>query len=159
MRGSVPAPKPAPSAFLQLSGFVPFRLNRLATAVSEYLAVIYRERFGLEVPEWRILVTIGLQRDCTAQQVAASTRMHKTRVSRAVAALRRRGLIGRAPSTRDARALHLALTPAGRRLYAALVPLALAREQALLARLSARDRAGLLRGLAQLEVALGLGGE
>ena len=155
----MPPRKSTRAPLLQLSGFVPFRLNRLATAVSEYLAVIYRERFGLEVPEWRILVTIGLQDDCTAQQVAASTRMHKTRVSRAVAALRKRGLVGRAPSARDARALHLVLTPAGRRLYTALVPLALARERALLGQLSARDQAGLLRGLERLESALGLRGE
>jgi DNA-binding MarR family transcriptional regulator len=141
---------------LRLGGFVPFRLNRLATAVSEHLAVIYRERFGLEIPEWRILVTIGLHTDCTAQQIAASTRMHKTRVSRAVASLRRRGLVGRAPSAQDARALHLALTAGGRRLYSALVPLALAREAQLLSQLTSRDRAGLLRGLAGLEAALGL---
>src|SRR5208283_4123466 len=111
---------------LQLSEFVPFRLNRLAAAVSEYLSVIYRERFGLGIPEWRVLVTIGRHADCTAQQIADSTRMHKTRVSRAVAALRRRALLGRAPSTLDGRELHLRLTAAGRRLYASLVPLALA---------------------------------
>lgn len=144
------------STLLRLNGFVPFRLNRLATAVSEHLAVIYRERFGLEIPEWRILVTIGMHADCTAQQIAASTRMHKTRVSRAVASLRRRGLIGRVASPADARALHLALTPRGRRLYASLVPLALAREGQLLAGLKPRDRLGLERGLAGLEATLGL---
>src|SRR5271157_4220068 len=77
------------AAALQLANFTPFRLNRLAAAVSEHLSEIYRERFGLEIPEWRVLVTVGETPDCTAQQVAGSARLHKTRVSRAVASLTR----------------------------------------------------------------------
>jgi len=144
---------------LNLEEFVPFRLNRLAAAVSEHLAEIYRTRFGLEIPEWRVLVTVGARRDCTAQQIAASTRMHKTRVSRAVAGLRRRGLLARASSAHDGRELHLALTAAGRRVYAVLVPLALSRERALLGVLTPAQRRGLLAGIAGLEALLGLGGE
>src|SRR5581483_9159077 len=84
---------------LRLAGFVPFRLNRLAVAVSDHLAEIYRERFGLEIPEWRVMATVGPVHGCTAQHIASSTRMHKTRVSRAIANLVERGLIERAPST------------------------------------------------------------
>ncbi len=153
------ARKPAAAPALQLSEFVPFRLNRLAKAVSEHLSAIYRERFGLEIPEWRVLVTVGEQADCTAQQIADSTRMHKTRVSRAVAALRRRSLLERAPSTQDARAMHLRLTGTGRRVYSSLVPLALAREKELLACLGRAQRDALLEGLSLLESSLGLGRE
>jgi hypothetical protein len=38
------------STFL-LANFVPFRLNRLADAVSQDLSEIYRDRFGLDIPE------------------------------------------------------------------------------------------------------------
>jgi len=141
---------------LRLAGFVPFRLNRLAAEVSQHLSVIYRGRFALEIPEWRVMATVGQERGCTAQQVAASTRMHKTRVSRAIAQLRRRGLIERATSAQDRRALELRLSAAGRRMYAQLVPLALARERALLACLSAPQRRALLQGLERLEQFLGL---
>jgi len=48
------AAPPAPRSTLRLARFVPFRLNRLAGAVSQHLAVIYRGRYGLEVPEWRL---------------------------------------------------------------------------------------------------------
>jgi DNA-binding MarR family transcriptional regulator len=136
---------------LRLAGFVPFRLNRLAAEVSQHLSVIYRGRFALEIPEWRVMATVGQERGCTAQQVAASTRMHKTRVSRAIAQLRRRGLIKRATSAQDRRALELRLSAAGRRMYAQLVPLALARERALLACLSPTQRRALLLGLERLE--------
>jgi DNA-binding MarR family transcriptional regulator len=152
----VPSGKSVTVPELQLSEFVPFRLNRLAAAVSEHLSVIYRERFGLEIPEWRVLVTIGRHAGCTAQQIVQSTRMHKTRVSRAVAALRRRALLESAPGTQDARELHLRLTPSGRRIYASLVPLALARESELLACLGASQREGLMRGIRVLESSLGL---
>jgi DNA-binding MarR family transcriptional regulator len=82
--------------------------------------------------------------------------MHKTRVSRAIAQLRARGLIARAASTRDGREMQLRLTGAGRRLYAQLVPLVLAREHDLMHCLSAAERRGLLRGLERLEEFLGL---
>jgi DNA-binding MarR family transcriptional regulator len=141
---------------LHLPQFVPFRLNRLAVAVSEYLSAIYRDRFGLGIPEWRVLVTVGPRRGCTAQYIAASTRMHKTRVSRAVAALARRGCIARAPSASDGREVRLKLTPAGRRIYSALVPLALERERTLLSGINAAQRRAFLAGMARLEARLGL---
>ncbi len=136
---------------LRLPAFVPFRLNRLAGAVSEHLAASYRERFALEVPEWRVIATVGQARDSTAQFIAASTRMHKTRVSRAIAHLIRRGLIERAASAHDRREMPLRLSGAGRRLYAQIVPLALAREQELMSCMSARDRRAFLGALSRLE--------
>jgi DNA-binding MarR family transcriptional regulator len=144
---------------LLLKDFVPFRLNRLATAVSEYLSAIYRDRFGLEIAEWRVLVTVGQRRDVTAQHIVNSTRMHKTRVSRAVAELIERKLLQRASNVSDARELTLQLTKEGQRLYDALVPMALERERLLLSGLSEHQRRGLIEGLTHLEEALGLFGE
>ena len=148
----MPAPaRSADRATLRLASFMPFRLNRLAVAVSEHLAAIYRGSFALEIPEWRVIATVGQERDCTAQFVAASTRMHKTRVSRAIAQLRKRGLLERVPSTHDRRELLLRLSTEGRRIYAQLVPLALAREESLLSCLSAAERRGFLSALEELE--------
>jgi DNA-binding MarR family transcriptional regulator len=144
---------------LELAHFVPFRLNRLAEAVSQDLSEIYRVRFNLGIPEWRVLVTVAQRDACTAQHIVSSTRMHKTRVSRAVAALEQRTLIAREPNAADARELPLKLTKAGRRLYEALVPLALERERELLCCLDA-ERARAFRGaLAALEASLGLHGD
>jgi DNA-binding MarR family transcriptional regulator len=143
-------------ASLVLADFVPFRLNRLAAVVSDHLSEIYRERFGLEIPEWRVLVTVGGRGECSAQHVAASTRMHKTRVSRAVAALEQRGLLGRALNADDGRELRLHLTKAGQRVYEVLVPLALERERQLLASLGERRQRAFREALASLEQSLGL---
>ncbi|HYL02616.1 MAG TPA: MarR family winged helix-turn-helix transcriptional regulator [Steroidobacteraceae bacterium] len=143
-------------AALRLAGFVPFRLNRLAAEVSQHLSAIYRARFALEIPEWRVIATVGQDDGCTAQHVADSTRMHKTRVSRAIAHLVRRRLIERVASAHDRRERQLRLTRAGRRMYAQLVPLALRRERALLACLSGPQRRGFIRGLDRLEEFFGL---
>lgn len=141
---------------LLLEEFVPFRLNRLADAVSVNLSEIYRDRFALEVPEWRVLVTVGQCHEITAQQIVHSTRMHKTRVSRAVSALEERSLLGRTSSHDDGREMRLHLTSAGEHMYRALVPLALERERRLLSCLSDSQRRTFLAALRQLEDALEL---
>jgi DNA-binding MarR family transcriptional regulator len=145
------SPRSHRQSALQLARFVPFRLNRLAGAVSQHLSVIYRGRFALEIPEWRVMATVGEDPSCTAQHIAASTRMHKTRVSRAIAHLMKRRLLERVPRAADRREMPLRLTAAGRRMYAQLVPLALKRERALLACMNARELRGFITGLDRLE--------
>ena len=149
-----PSTRAAPA--LQLGNFMPFRLNRLAAEVSEHLAEIYRERFGLDIPEWRVIATIGPERGCTAQHIAGSTRMHKTRVSRAIAHLEERGLMNRVTRSDDRREMELRLTKAGQRLYAELVPLALERERTLLASMTREQLHAFTAGLDCLETFLGL---
>ena len=141
---------------LLLANFTPFRLTRLATGVSDHLSEVYKRRFGLEIPEWRVIATVGAAWTCTAQHVADSTRMHKTRVSRAIAHLVKRGLIERASNADDRREMELHLTKAGRALYAELVPLALERERALLSCLNEEELRAFNEGLERLEDFLGL---
>lgn len=139
------------TADLDLERFLPFRLNRLADVVSRQLAEVYQERFGIDVPRWRILATLGTDRSYTAQAIAESTRMHKTRVSRAVAELSAQGLITATASPADRREFLLALTAKGRRLYHKLVPLALAREQELFSCLAPAELQAFLKALERLE--------
>lgn len=148
-----------PSVTLLLADFVPFRLNRLADAVSRDLSEIYRDRFHLEIPEWRVLVTIGEPGHCTAQHIASSTRMHKTRVSRAVASLEERNLIARTANSADGREMRLHLTKSGRRIYQALVPLALEREKELLSCFGVEERRAFLGALMRLEKSLNIQSE
>jgi DNA-binding MarR family transcriptional regulator len=152
------SPRSTRQASLQLARFVPFRLNRLAAAVSQHLSLVYRGRFALDIPEWRVMATVGEDPSCTAQHIAASTRMHKTRVSRAIAHLVKRRLLERVRRPGDRREMQLRLSPGGRRMYARLVPLALLRERALLSCMSARELRGFITGLERLEARLDLAG-
>jgi DNA-binding MarR family transcriptional regulator len=147
----------APSELsLELAGFVPYRLNRLAAGVSKHLSEIYRERFGLDIPEWRVMATVGSRHGCTARFIAESTRMHKTRVSRAIAHLEGRELIERASSAADRREREVRLTKSGRRMYLELVPLVLERERELLTCLSKEQFRGFVAAMEALESFLGL---
>ena len=88
------APKRGPR--LDLFRFVPFRLNRLSAELSNALSSQYQERYGLDIPEWRVLATLGFRNDpCSAQYVSDCTRTHKSTISRAVTALMQRQIIER----------------------------------------------------------------
>jgi DNA-binding MarR family transcriptional regulator len=136
---------------------MPFRLNRLAAEVSTELASEYRERYGLDIPEWRTLATLGFRGDaCTAQFIAACTRTHKSTISRAVAHLEERGLIERVANADDRREYALRLTRQGFALYEELFPRLLRKEQAILSCLSPAERKAFAAALDKLERHLGL---
>jgi DNA-binding MarR family transcriptional regulator len=136
---------------LDLPGFLPFRLNQLAAEVSGRLSTIYAERFDLDVPQWRVLAALADGQVLTAQDIVASTRTHKSTVSRAVQSLLERGLIAAAPNASDGRSRTLCMTDAGRLLMAELIPLAKKFEDDLLSELSGPSRESLLVVVADLE--------
>ena len=88
------------------------RLNVLSSLVSQALTSVYGQ-FGIGIPEWRVLVTLGENGVMTGKAVGAHTHMHKTKVSRAVAQLEQRKLISRRANRADMRESFLSLT-AGR---------------------------------------------
>jgi DNA-binding MarR family transcriptional regulator len=118
-------------ALVVLERFLPNRLNVLASLSSNALAQIYADRFGLSIPAWRVVATLGQYDVRTARDIAAHGVMHKSTVSRAVSTLEDRGLVARRPNQQDRREELLALTPQGRAIYAALAPHALAFEEQL----------------------------
>jgi DNA-binding MarR family transcriptional regulator len=133
---------------LDLFRFVPFRLNRLSAEVSAALSSEYQARYGLDIPEWRVLATLGFRNDaCSAQYISDCTRTHKSTISRAVTALMEREIVERVENAEDRREFRLRLTRKGRALYEELIPRLLRKEQEILSCLSAQERkvfAGLL---------------
>jgi DNA-binding MarR family transcriptional regulator len=143
-------------ADFQLTRFLPFRLNRLAAEISEQLAALYAERFGIDIPQWRVLATLSSGEGWTAKAIVASTRTHKSTISRAVEALTKRGLIEAVQSADDKRAYRLRLTAQGRRLFRELEPLVLDYEKKLMDQLGETDGRRLEKAVSALEQALGL---
>jgi DNA-binding MarR family transcriptional regulator len=141
------APDEAP---LKLEQFLPYRLNVLASLVSQALSRIYVERYGLGVPEWRVLVTLGQFGVMTGKAVGAHSHMHKTKVSRAVAELEKRKLLARRANRADLRESFLSLTPAGRAIYEELAPGALEFARRLAEVVDPQDRPAFERAMQRL---------
>jgi DNA-binding MarR family transcriptional regulator len=132
---------------LELDRFLPYRLSVLSNTVSTAIAGAYQQRFGLTIPEWRVMAVLAMNPGLSAAEVAQRTAMDKVAVSRAVTSLLKQRRIARQMARADRRRSLLQLSPAGRRVYAQVVPFALAYERALIEPLSAKERATLDRAI------------
>jgi DNA-binding MarR family transcriptional regulator len=97
-------------------------------------------RFGLTIPEWRVMAVLGGTPGLSAREVAERTEMDKVQVSRAVARLLRARRIQRSSDGKDGRVMRLSLSERGRIIYDEIVPLALQLERRFLAVLSEAER-------------------
>jgi DNA-binding MarR family transcriptional regulator len=143
-------PRGAATTPLKLEQFLPYRLNVVASIVSQALSRIYADRYGIGVPEWRVLVTLGQFGMMTGKAIGAHSHMHKTKVSRAVAQLEKRKLVTRRANRADLREAFLALTPAGRAMYDDLAPIALDFADRLSNAVDSADRAAFERAVDRL---------
>jgi DNA-binding MarR family transcriptional regulator len=138
------------NAPLKLEEFLPYRLNVVASLVSQALSRIYAERYGIGVPEWRVLVTLGQYGMMTGKAIGAHSHMHKTKVSRAVALLEKRKLVVRRANRADLRESFLMLTAAGRAMYEDLAPIALQFTARLSEAIESSDRPAFERAIDRL---------
>lgn len=108
-----------------LDSFTPYRLAVAAKRTSEELARQYRERFGVSIPEWRVLVHLAHTGDGTSvKDIERRVQLEKYEVSRTAKRLAEKGLIAKTAHASDRRLVQLALTNEGRSLMAELLPLA-----------------------------------
>jgi DNA-binding MarR family transcriptional regulator len=119
-------------AKLQLEAFLPYRLNRIAAAVSQDFRSVYGPHHDLTIPEWRVLATLGQVEEISAKEIGRHSSMHKTKVSRAVQALEERRWLKRRESEEDRREELLTLTALGRKAYREIVPKAVEFERRIL---------------------------
>lgn len=121
---------------LILEDFLPYRLSILSNTISTMIAQIYEERFGLSIPEWRVIAIVGRFPGLSAVEVAERTLMDKVAVSRAVTKLVKNGRIDREFADADRRRSILNLSEEGRRVHDEIAPLALKFERDLLQEIS-----------------------
>lgn len=143
----------AQGAPLALERFLPYRLALAASAVSRLVARRYEARFGLSIPEWRLIAVLGEGPGLAQSALSARTGMDKVAVSRAAGRLIQRGLIEPRRRASDQRARELNLTQEGRAIYEEVAPLALETEARLLAELGGFDRGAALALLRRVEEA------
>ena len=134
----------------RLADFLPYLLSVTSNAVSNRIADEYRSRFGLKIPEWRVMAILGDAGPRTQRELVGATRMDKVAVNRACKELEERGLAARSPNASDGRSHHLGLTPEGRAMHDQIMPLALEMEQRLFSEFSRVEQAQFKSLLARL---------
>ncbi len=119
----------------ELTDFTPYLLNAAAEAQSLRFSKVYKDRYGMLRTEWRVLFHLGRYGAMSAREISQRAGIHKTKVSRAVAALEQKRFLQRQDSTRDGRVEILSLRGPGRSAFDDLARAAAEHERALDARL------------------------
>lgn len=129
---------------LDLQQFFPYQFSILAEQISDYIAQIYRQKYGLSKFEWRVVATIGQHQEISAKDICQFTQLDKMQVSRAIAKLTKSGAVEQQPSHHDRRIYLLFLTAQGKKMYTEIMPLVKSQEQKMLAGLSSQESAQLM---------------
>lgn len=134
-----------------LDRFLPYRLNRVSEWTSRQFSMVYRSKYGMTRPEWRVLAILGQRGRLTARMICDLTSQHKTKVSRAVASLERRRWLARRENESDRREAWLQLTAEGRLAFADLSARGTEFEARFRSMLSIEEIQAIEKGLTALE--------
>ena len=107
-------------ADFDIHDFLPYLLNQAGEACGLAFQKIYKQRYGMLRTEWRLLFHLGRYGEMTAKEFSQRAHMHKTKVSRAVAALEAKRFMTRDRIETDRRHESLRLTRAGEAVFQAL---------------------------------------
>ena len=135
-----------PAGDLQIESYIPYLVNRAATAMLNYSALEF-EKFGLTVPQWRILLTLWQHRECRFGELAKLTSIEPPTLSRLLNAMTKSRWVKRRRIEEDTRSVAVSLTPAGTELFERTVPFAENVNKLYIDRLSAADLKVLQRAL------------
>jgi DNA-binding MarR family transcriptional regulator len=135
---------------LILEDFLPYRLSITSHTVSTNIARVYEKRFGVSIPEWRVIAVLGRYPGLSAVEVADRTLMDKVAVSRAVTKLIKNGRIDREFADADRRRSILNLSEEGQKVHNEIAQLALEFEHQLIHEISEEDYAKFNSTLEQL---------
>jgi DNA-binding MarR family transcriptional regulator len=137
-------------ATLPVDDSIFFKLVRVVNLTARPFSESIGKAHHLSLNEWRILLVLANHPRVVASEVAALTGLDKMTVSRAIAALERRGRVVRKVDAADRRRMLLRLSAAGERLYERIGVPAKARERSLFRGIGDADQARLGRLLDRL---------
>lgn len=127
-----------------VDAFIARRILILSNVLRRAAAIRYRRLLDISVGEWGAIAELGLRAPCSLNELARGLALDKTRLSRTVSGLEKRGLVQRRANPRDNRETLISLTKSGERAYARMIAAAQASNDALLAPFSTGDRAQLV---------------
>lgn len=116
-----------------LDDFLPYKLAVLANRVSREFSELYRDRYGMDVAEWRIVAHLSqADKPVSVGELCRRVELEKSKVSRAASRLHDKGLVVKSVSRTDRRLVDLSLTEKGQAMIRDLAPLAAAFQERLL---------------------------
>ena len=134
----------------ELQDFLPYLLNQAAEASGMAFQKHYKDRYGMLRTEWRVLFHLGRYGSLTAKEIGEKARVHKTKISRAVAALERKRFLTRHAMEKDRRHAHLQLTKAGQAAFEEICKAARGFDDQITAQFSVQEIATLKSCLARI---------
>jgi DNA-binding MarR family transcriptional regulator len=137
-------------AALPVDDSIFFKLVRVVNLTARPFSESIGKAWHLSLNEWRVLLVLANHPRVVASEVAALTGLDKMTVSRAIAALERRGRLVRKVDSADRRRMLLRLSAAGERLYERIGVPAKARERSLFRGMADADQERLGRLLDRL---------
>jgi DNA-binding MarR family transcriptional regulator len=133
-----------------LQDFLPYLLNQAAEASSLEFQQVYKNRYGMLRTEWRVLFHLGIYGRMSAKEIGQRSKMHKTKISRAVQKLAERRFLTRQTDAHDRRLEWLDLTAQGKAAYRDLREIAMRYDAGLAGKLTERENAVLRKALRKL---------
>lgn len=118
-----------------LDAFLPYQLAVLAARVSHGFSDLYRQKFGISTPEWRVVAHLSQAGSVSVREIHQKVDMDKSKVSRAASKLETAGYVTKRINGSDRRLVELELTEKGRAMIDELAPIAQAYEAQVLATL------------------------
>ncbi|WP_281858054.1 MarR family winged helix-turn-helix transcriptional regulator [Litoreibacter halocynthiae] len=123
-----------------LSYFLPYQLAILSSRISKLLSKVYGDRYGLSIPEWRVLVHVARREKMSVREIHKCVNFEKPTVSRAVSKLEDTGLVAKTASVQDQRLVEIELTEAGFDVLKGITQEARSFEENILGEFSEADR-------------------
>ncbi|GAA0518873.1 MarR family winged helix-turn-helix transcriptional regulator [Pigmentiphaga sp. GD03639] len=107
--------KTPPDPTVPLEHRIAYQALMIATRISQFLAPMWEEKYGLTTITWRVMAVVGRFGPLSAKEVAEHTSTDAFFVSRAIVQLTRQGYMTKGVDPRDRRRSVLQLTEAGER--------------------------------------------
>jgi len=104
-----------------LQSYLPYLINRTGVRISDQFGVELR-RFDLTIAMWRVLASIWHDGSMRLSDLAASTSIEVSTLSRQITGMQQRGLVTRTRATDDARAVDVDFTAEGRAITGQIIP-------------------------------------
>ncbi len=111
----------APAPDFSLDEHLFFWLTQVLDRRDRHLAVALKA-YGVRVPEWRVLASLHSRHRMSMSELADTTSIERTTLSRTVERVARKGWVVRLSDTSDGRVTRLAPTAAGERLFERIWP-------------------------------------